>query len=133
MIFSLGTGVQPCALPISARSWSGRPIGLRSGEGGRGSPRPPSRLFRGFLRYQIADAAQLAEQRAAVLGLGGRSGVFGTVENQPHQLRPDLASLGALAYLGIGFAEFGCQADQLGIEIYGHVDRAFDRRFELLA
>src|SRR3546814_7222033 len=91
----------------------------RAEDGGRGSPRPPSCLFGGFLRHQIADAAQLAEQRAAALALGGRHdilGLLGAVEDQPHQLRPGLARLGALADLGIGFSKLGRLADQLRSE-----------------
>src|SRR3546814_1670227 len=105
----------------------------RAEDGGRGSPRPPSCLFGGFLRHQIADAAQLAEQRAAALALGGRHdilGLLGAVEDQPHQLRPGLARLGALADLGIGFSKLSRLADQLGVKVYGHADRTFDRSEE---
>src|SRR3546814_17223411 len=80
----------------------------RAEDGGRGSPRPPSCLFGGFLRHQIADAAQLAEQRAAALALGGRPDILGllaAVADQPHQLRPGRARLGALSALGLGFSK----------------------------
>src|SRR3546814_13082707 len=50
-----------------------------------------------------------------------------------HRLRPGLARLGALADLGIGFSKLGRLADQLGVKVYGHVDRTFDRRFIFLA
>src|SRR3546814_21018710 len=45
----------------------------RAEDGGRGSPRPPSCLFGGFLRHQIAVADQLAELRAAALDQIGRA------------------------------------------------------------
>src|SRR3546814_2256961 len=51
--------------------------------------------------------------------------LLGAVEDQPHQLRPGLARLGALADLGIGFSKLGRLADQLGVKVYG---RSEERR-----